>query len=83
MKNLENLENAITLNWEKYRENPDYFKKLYESMPRRLHEFIANGGGATSYEVIDCIFCKVLIIFLFVSCLSCKTFIDSNMNMIH
>lgn len=47
--NRENLENAIIAKWESFRGNTEYFKNLYESMPRRLHQVIANGGGPTSY----------------------------------
>lgn len=45
----ENLEKAIVQNWENCRGNSEYFKNLYESMPRRLHEVIVNGGGPTNY----------------------------------
>lgn len=48
-RNRQNLENTITARWESYRGDTDYFKNLYDSMPRRLLEVIANGGGPTSY----------------------------------
>lgn len=48
-RNLTNLHEQVNRNWEKLRNDPDYFKKLYESMPRRLNAVIDANGGHTRY----------------------------------
>lgn len=48
-RNVVNLDEQVQRNWEKLREDPDYFKKLYESMPTRLNAVIDANGGHTKY----------------------------------
>lgn len=48
-RNVENLDEQVQRNWEKLREDPDYFKNLYESMPTRLNAVIDANGGHTKY----------------------------------
>lgn len=48
-RNKTTLEASIVQSWEKLRERPEYFKNLYESMPRRLNAVIDNNGGPTKY----------------------------------
>lgn len=45
----ENLDKSVVENWEKMRGNTQYFQNLYQSMPTRLWEVIANRGGNTKY----------------------------------
>ncbi|KAJ6648488.1 Transposable element Tcb1 transposase [Pseudolycoriella hygida] len=48
-RTIENLQNQIQRNWELLRLRPEYFKNLYESMPRRLNAVIDANGGPTKY----------------------------------
>lgn len=48
-RNLENLSAQVSHNWEQLREKPDYFRKLYDSMPTRINAVIDNNGGHTKY----------------------------------
>lgn len=48
-RNLKNLDDQVSRNWEKLRERPDYFQKLYDSMPARVNAVIDNNGGHTKY----------------------------------
>lgn len=48
-RNNATLESNIVDNWEKWRGNVEYFKNLYESMPRRMNAVIDDNGGSTGY----------------------------------
>lgn len=48
-RNRANLERCIVENWERMRGEPQYFRNLYDSMPRRMNAVIDNNGGATRY----------------------------------
>lgn len=48
-RNLANLQRQINQNWEQLRERPNYFRSLYDSMPRRINAVIDANGGPTKY----------------------------------
>ena len=50
-RNKETLNSYIISNWEKWRGKTDYFKNLYESMPKRMEEVIQANGGITKYQM--------------------------------
>lgn len=48
-RNVERLEDYVVQRWEEKRNNPQYFKNLYASMPYRIQAVIENNGGITKY----------------------------------
>ncbi len=48
-RNLATLETHVVQRWEDWRGQTQYFRNLFDSMPRRLNKVIDTNGAATKY----------------------------------
>lgn len=48
-RNEKTLEKYVVERWEAERNNPQYFRNLYDSMPLRMQAVLDNNGGMTKY----------------------------------
>lgn len=48
-RNSQTLDEQVQRNWEGLRMKPEYFQRLYDSMPARINAVIDANGGHTKY----------------------------------